>query len=821
MTKHQWLNRLIYIVGGLFLIAIILNFGLNLWLKYKLPDFLQKKTDYTVNYDKMDVDIITGNIHISNFKIKDKQRLGSDKLSLDGSIKDLKVGRFGIWKALFHKQITPSDLYLEQPQLHIRLPQKKKEKTGSSWGFDFNNLEIVKGNIQVQNERQEELASLTNFSIILKGFNRLENAAEGEIPFEFDEFKMTGQNIYVKPSDYQLIKAQSIVSKDNGLDVTEVEILPLLTHSEFQKLYPNKKQQVAFSAKSLHLANIQAKSRRVQMEDLRIQSPSLTVYKNRKADQKEQKKVELEVDVKSLLLADSMIRVVDEIGNTKLLVKGLFVNGKNFVFDDKSAKEKVPFQYEKLEALGQNVTVQTDNEHYTIGRLKLTPSEGFLSNLDVKSMKELPEKMFMDYKAQSFQYKIRDWSFVESKLNLDVERLIVDGLNGSIKAPIKTIKKVAQESGIMYPVKFGLIQLKNSDFSYSRNNQPLALKGLNVVLKNAELRERSDKKGSYLEVKDYNGQIKSFAYTTKFYNMSASNFVMNARQISLNNLQVKPRYTRNQFIRMIPTERDLYDIKVPSLKLTGAWDLFGEKKYFNGEQLLVQGVTAEIFRSKIPKDDPRIKPMYSALLRSIEIPFRLKDTRIQNSTLVYEEDTDKSNGPGKLTFTHFNMQVQNLNSAKEKGKSTQVPIRINCRFMGVSPMDVRWNLDTASMQDAFTIAGSIHSLPANHINTFIEPYLKIRATGEIQNLTFDFRGNKEGISGSLRMKHQHLKVSILNEEGQKNKFLSSVANVFVKSNSKKYPEMVEIEPVKRDKTKSFFNMFWKGIEAGLKKTLII
>ena len=61
---------------------------------------------------------------------------------------------------------------------------------------------------------------------------------------------------------------------------------------------------------------------------------------------------------------------------------------------------------------------------------------------------------------------------------------------------------------------------------------------------------------------------------------------------------------------------------------------------------------------------------------------------------------------------------------------------------------------------------------------------------------------------------------MLKEDGEKNKLLSAVANIFVRSDSGQYPESVPVDNVLRDKTKSFFNLFWKGIEEGLKKTLI-
>ncbi|MBP3839562.1 MAG: hypothetical protein J6D35_01190, partial [Chryseobacterium sp.] len=46
------------------------------------------------------------------------------------------------------------------------------------------------------------------------------------------------------------------------------------------------------------------------------------------------------------------------------------------------------------------------------------------------------------------------------------------------------------------------------------------------------------------------------------------------------------------------------------------------------------------------------------------------------------------------------------------------------------------------------------------------------------------------------------------------------ANIFVKTDSGKYPDSVPVDNIVRDPSKSFFNLFWKGIEEGLKKTLI-
>ena len=150
-----------------------------------------------------------------------------------------------------------------------------------------------------------------------------------------------------------------------------------------------------------------------------------------------------------------------------------------------------------------------------------------------------------------------------------------------------------------------------------------------------------------------------------------------------------------------------------------------------------------------------------------------------------------------------------------------MPIVINCKFMGVSPMKVNWNFDTSDLRDNFTIGGYINDLPANDINPFIKPYMNITATGTITSLNYNFKGNNDIMNGKFRITHKDLKVSLINKETkEKKKFLSAVVNLVVKKDSQKFPESADID-VTRNKERSFFNFYWKGIEDGLKKTLLV
>jgi len=273
---------------------------------------------------------------------------------------------------------------------------------------------------------------------------------------------------------------------------------------------------------------------------------------------------------------------------------------------------------------------------------------------------------------------------------------------------------------------------------------------------------------------------------------------------------------------MIPMENDLFDISANRIQLSGLkWKFENDQPNISLKTVKLHQVDANIFRSKIPKDNPKEKLLYSKLLRTIKFPLVVENLNLTQSKLVYEEDKPDSNGPGKVFFTDFNMNVKNLNSNKQKGANTKVPIVINCKFMGVSPMKVNWNFDTGNMRDQFTIGGYINNLPANDINPFIKPYMNITATGTITSLNYDFKGNNDIMNGKFRITHKDLKVSVLDKDTkEKKKFLSAIANLVVKKDSQKFPESVDIY-VERNKERSFFNFYWKGIEDGLKKSLLV
>lgn len=819
--KKKYLRLFSIIFGILLLLILIVNFGLNFWLKSNLPRYIKNNSEYIITYKTLDVDVGTGNIFSTGITINNQNPDRTDQLGLQGTIDTLSISRLGIYDLIFSKNITTEDLTLKSPNLNVILAKPVDEKTGKKRNSpQFKNIAITNGNIQVFRHTKQKVLSVKELDLSVEALEISEQSIDQQLPIAFEKYNLNAKNLFFRPDNVYAFTARSISTEDGQMSVKNFAMIPLLSYQNFLKYHPKKRNLFDVKALEMSFNNILIKKNKLSLTNVKFEQPEVKMYTTDVKSQQKKKSFTYDVNLENVLLDNAKITILKSNGTTLFGAENLTMNIDRLVMNDETAKGNIPFHYENFDIHGKNINYGSANQNVKVANLKINPKSADLSNVSVKPTSTQADKTSLDLTAQRLQLKINSWKFLQNKLKLDVETVLVNQLNGKIKTANNPKKRKPTFEGIQFPLKVKNVFVKNSNLEIDSKNQPLIFKDLNATIQQIEMNEQTIKDDIPFKTANYKLTTRNFNYKTKFYNLSASLLKLNQNSLQISNFAMKPTVSRAEYIRMIPTEKDLYDLKINQVNAKGSWDLVSTTKFLDVENITLNSMAANIFRSKIPKDDLSEKPMYSQLLRSIKFPVFVQNLKVQNSLLVYEEDTKKSDGPGKLTFNDFNMTVKNLNSGKMKGKPTLVPISITCKFMNASPMNVKWSFDTAKMNDAFTISGNIADLPAARINPFIEPYLKIQATGQISDLIFNFKGTKQGINGTLKMVHQNLKIAILKQTGEKNKILSAIANVFVRTDSGNYPESVVVEEVERDKTKSFFNLFWKGIEQGLKKTLI-
>lgn len=819
--KNKYFRIFSIVAGILLLLLLIINFGLNFWLKNNLDNYIKKNSHYIVSYKTLTVDLGTGNIKATGITINNKNPQNHEIVRFQGTVDTLSIARLGIYNAIFNQSINTSNLVLSKPNLNIILPQKNNDKKEKQTDITVDNIKINDGNIQVFKPTKQKLLSVSDFNLVVENLQLTKESTGEKLPFSYDYYEISGKNFFFRPDNVYAFTAKYITTKDGQMSLKDFAMNPLLSYANFTKYYPKKRNLFDFKSSEMEFKDMVLKDDKITLTKVRFENPDLKMFTTNVKPLEKKKSFTYDVQLEDVLFNNAKINILNPNGTPFFAAGNLTMKINKFAMNEQTAKGNIPFQYNDFTINGKEVFYSSNTQNVNVEALSINPKSANLQAVSVKSTVSKSDKTLLDIDAKQVNLAIKEWNFVENKLKLNIDNVVINELNGKIKGSTSPKKKVKPAfEGISFPLIVKNVSLKNSNLIYDKGSQPLTFKDLNANIQNIELNANTIKGEIPFKIGNYSFTTRNFNYKTEFYNLSSSLVKVNKNTIQISNFAMLPTVSRAQFIRMIPAEKDLYDIKVNQISVNGSWDFFSNNKFLEASDVKLNGVNANIFRSKIPADDLKEKPMYSKLLRSIKIPMFINNLAINNSLLVYEEDTKKSEGPGKLTFNNFSLKAKNINSGKMKGKPTQIPITINCLFMNASPMNVNWNLDTASANDAFSISGNVADLPASRINPFIEPYLKVRASGLIADLIFNFKGNYQGLNGSLKMKHKDLKIAIFRETGEKNKLLSAVANVFVRSNSDKYPESVPVEKVERDKTKSFFNLFWKGIEQGLKKTLI-
>lgn len=822
MMKNKWVRKLAIALGVILGIVLLANFAFNTYLKYQLPKVIQKNSDYKVQYQSLNVDLGTGNILATGIQVQNKNPNNQNVIGLEGTIDSLKISRFGVYDALYNKMISSEDLLLAKPKLKITLAKPVNEKTGKKPNpVKFENIRIHEGNIEIYKHDRSKFFSVQNLKLDVENLQMTEESVESELPVVFDHYDIQGDNFYFRPDQRYAIFAEKVATDNEQMLISKFQLLPQLSKTDFIRLFPNEKSLFTFKAQAMTFKDIGLKKKNLSLSKINFLNPELTIETTNAQPKKSSKPLAFEVSLDEVQLTNAKIKIKHPNDQDFVSIGDMTMNVQKIKLNETTAQEKLPVAFEKLSVKGSDVNVSTDEQLVHLANFAINEKSGDFRDLVFKAKSKSTQKTVADMSLKQLNLKLNSWGFENKKLKLDVNTVLVDQLNGTITASgAQPTKKKADYSAILFPLKVGNVVLRNSNLTYDKGKQPLEFKKLNASIKAIEMNEQTVKSAIPFKSQSFSISTENFKYKTKFYDLSSQYVQVDKNQLKIGKFSMKPRYTRTQFIRMIPSEKDLYTISINQILMKGDWNLISSNQYINAQEVTLDGMDANIFRSKVPKDDLSIKPLYSEALRSIKFPMYIANLDVKNSKLEYEEDTPKSDGPGTLTFSGFNLNAKHLNSGKMKGKPTAIPITVNCKFFDVSPMVVRWNMNTADHADNFSIAGNFSNLPAVRINQFVEPYLKIRTTGTIQDLKFDFKGNRNGIGGKLNMQHKDFKVSILKQDGAKNKILSTVANIFVKSNSGDYPESVLVEGVKRDPTKSFFNLFWKGIEEGLAKTLV-
>lgn len=366
--------------------------------------------------------------------------------------------------------------------------------------------------------------------------------------------------------------------------------------------------------------------------------------------------------------------------------------------------------------------------------------------------------------------------------------------------------------------------IKNGGFKMlsKKESTTLSANKINFEINTIRVDSASVKQNIPINYKNYSFECDSLFYQVdEFYHITAKSIKNNDTSFTVQNFKFVPEYNRAQFTQKVPKEKDLFNLKAEKIDVKNLdWGFINDSLYVHSDNVILDKVYANIYRNKIPEDDLSTKKLYNELLRSLNFDLKVKKLELKNAVIEYEEQINFEKPSAMVSFSKFYATITNINSPINKHKLPLVNIDVQCLFMKAAPLKVKWSFDVMDRNDSFTISGHLQNIKSEQLNKVTKGLMNATTSGNLKEVIFKFKGNKEKSWGTFEIDYDDLKVDIYKKDGKKkNKLVSALGNLIVKSDSNDKLKKVDVG-VDRIKEKSFYNLLWRTVEDGLKKTVL-
>ncbi|MBT0606744.1 AsmA family protein [Aequorivita echinoideorum] len=347
-------------------------------------------------------------------------------------------------------------------------------------------------------------------------------------------------------------------------------------------------------------------------------------------------------------------------------------------------------------------------------------------------------------------------------------------------------------------------------------------KNLSLEINSIALNNETLSKKLPVKFEDYSASSDSiFVKVSKYENLTMRSFTIEDQNALFENVSLQTKYSRPQLSRIIPFERDHYDLVIKELGIENIdFGFMGETFFAKSSLVNLISPTLDIFRDKLVNDDTSIKPLYSKMLRELPFELTVDSLKLQNANIKYSEKVKAENSGGFIFFSEIDVLAANVSNTYNAPEKTEIKVKAN--FMEKTPFSADWSFDVQNTQDQFTFMADVGALVADRMNSFTEPNLRVKLEGNTNKTYFSIYGNNTASHIDMKINYSDFKISVLQKDGKsKNKILSAIANIFVSKDSRKKDDYYRegSDEATRDKTKSVFNYLWINVKNGLLKSM--
>jgi hypothetical protein len=304
------------------------------------------------------------------------------------------------------------------------------------------------------------------------------------------------------------------------------------------------------------------------------------------------------------------------------------------------------------------------------------------------------------------------------------------------------------------------------------------------------------------------------------------------RMATIDTLYVTPRYPDAEFFEKAVFQTDkttLFARKIEINKID--IDALLNKNYLHFGNVNFYEIDARMYRNKFYEIKPgSYKPLPREALMAINQKFAIDTFSVFNSHLEYKQLDPKSERPGTIFLSDFNIDAFNITNKLEEGDhESRIKVNLDAKIMGESKMEFTLFFPLYEDSTAFWLSGKTEEIDMVKLNQITENLMGIGITDGVGSVEVPLISGNDSIAyGSLLFKYKKLRLALYNREKEElnSSFFSPVVNFFIndlvlRSNNPRFARRTKTGVVyfKRDTRKGIVNYTFKSLLSGMLSTL--
>ncbi len=781
----------------------------------------------------------------------------------------LNLRNTNIHQAFFNKKLNINYFSIIEPSIYFEFlarnnKPKKEFDLNEFYGLFKNYINDIRiGSLKLNNgkfklvnhdKRGNTISFDNKFNLELDGFRFNKQEIEKNRLLFSDDFELTLKDYLFRLSDdihYLQAKEIGFSTRESEVFIRNAILYPDITSSSYQKLNRHLHITVPdFRLKGIDIKEA-FKSKKLNVNLLKINRPNIKIYHSGNSHKKLNfkditiplpKKVG-ELSLNRLEINDGEIIVINTVQHDDKEIARLDLNltAQNVHLAKPDSKTTEQLTVKNISTSLKNIEFKPlkGKYRYTISELNYNKRNNHLeiTNLEILP-KDQSEKSGL-VSARFPKLKIRELNSHENKRRncLHTSNISINDAYFHFVKPeekknppnLYDLKLNEDLFSIINEIYANKVDLKNATLHLENSGKQKVIENIQLTLNQFRLNEKYS--GKLLASESINLSIKKLKSTdrNKRYDFLFNEINLSGRdsRLSLRGIQILPRYSKNEFQKVIPYQTDYYEGEIGLIEAHNI-DIkqLIQERNFIGNKIVLKNARLDIYRDMRKGFNENQRPaMPQDLIRQFENPFYFDSVIIKSSDISYAEQLDEMPKVGQIRFNSVNASVYPFtNMAHMLSSNPMVSLYANALVMNKAKFQAKMNFDMLSSENKFQVEGSIEPFQLNILNPMTKNAAQVGIrSGQLNRFEFHFEADNTVAKGKLKFAYDDLKINILSfKDGssKESKFASFLANSLVVKSKNPRTRILLPDPIyfERDTKRSILNYWWKSMFSGIKNT---